>query len=98
MKTFNIGSQTALLFTITIAVASLLGITITGFYQGIIVILILSLVPIFSRFFAKKINSKSEAFRRRYFKSFTIINLLTILVVLWMTFDILVDRVFSKLI
>jgi hypothetical protein len=41
----------------------------------------------------KKIIDKSNGFQRNYFTTFTIINLLLILVVLWMTFVIVHDRV-----
>ena len=59
----------------------------------IIVLLLLALIPIASRFYAKKIISKSNDFQRNYYTTLTIINLLSILVVLWMTFVIVHDRV-----
>jgi hypothetical protein len=90
MKIFRFVTLTAMILTITVAVASVIGIAITGVYPGIIVLLLLTLIPIASRFYAK---SKSNV----YFITLTIINLLTILVVVWMMFVILVDRVFGKI-
>ena len=75
------------------AVLSIIGIAITGLYPGIIVLSVVALIPIASRFYDKKIIGKSNGFQRNYFTTFTIINLLLILVVLWMTFVIVHDRV-----
>jgi len=97
MKTFRIVTLLTMILTLAVAVASVIGVAITGFYPGIIVLLLLPLIPITSNFYAKKIISKPNIFQRNYYLTFTTINLLTILVVLWMTFVILVDRVFDKL-
>jgi hypothetical protein len=83
-----------MMLTLTVAALSIIGIAITGLYPGIIVLLLVALIPMASRFYAKKIINKSNDFQRNYYTTFTIINLLSILVVLWMTFVILVDRVF----
>lgn len=80
--------------TLTVSATSVIGIVITGFYPAIIVLLLLTLIPIASNFYAKKIISKSIIFQKNYYRTFTIINLLTMLVVLWITFVILVDRIF----
>ena len=82
-----------MLLALTAAILSIIGIAITGLYPGIIVLLLVALIPIASRFYAKKITSKSDDFQRNYYTTLTIINLLTILVVLWMTFVIVHDRV-----
>jgi hypothetical protein len=96
MKIFRIVTLIAMILTLTAAAASIIGATITGFYPGTIVLLLLMLIPISSSFYAKKIIRKSPAFQSNYYKTFTIVNLLTLLVVLWMTFVILVDRVFGN--
>jgi len=96
MKIFRIVSLVSMILTLTVATASVIGITVTGFYPGIIVLLLLTLIPITSNLYAKKIMSKSNGIQRNYYTTLTIINLLTILVVLWMTFVILVDRVFGN--
>ena len=93
-KIFKIVTLTSMIFTIWVAITSIVGIAITGFYPGIIVLLLLTMIPITSRFCAKKIISKSDSFQINYYKTHTIINLLTILIGLWMTFVILLDRVF----
>lgn len=85
-----------MVLTMTVAALSMIGIAITGFYPGILVLFLVALIPIASRFYAKKVTSKSDSFQRNYFTTFTIVNLLAVLVVVWMTFVILVDRVFGE--
>ncbi len=97
MKIFRIVTLISMILILTVAAASVIGVAITGFYPGIIVLLLLTLIPITSNFYTKKIISKSNVFQRNYYITFTIINLLTMLVVLWMTFVILVDRVFGNI-
>ena len=96
-KTFRIVTSISMVLAVTAAVLSIIGVAITGFYPGIIVLLLVTLIPIASNFYAKKIISKSNTFQRNNHITLTIINLLTILVVLWMTFVILVDRVFPNI-
>lgn len=95
-KTFKVVTAISMVFTLTIAALSIIGVVITGLYPAIIVLVLVSMIPISSKFYAKKITGKSKDFQRSYFAKFTIINLLSILVVIWMTFVIVVDRVFSK--
>ena len=92
MKICSVVILIAMVLTLTAAAASVAGIAVTGFYPGIIVLLLLAPVPV-----ASKIISKSDGFKKAYYLPLIIINLLTILVVLWMTFVILVDRVFGNL-
>src|ERR1700704_4493741 len=96
-KTFSVVTSLSMVLILTVASLSIIGVVITGLYPGIIVLFLLALIPIASKFYAKKISSKSNDFQRNYYTILTIINLLSILVVLWMTFVILVDRVFSKI-
>lgn len=92
-KTFSVVSSMSMVLTLTVAVLSLIRVAITGLYFGIIVLLLVAPIPIASRLYAKKIIAKSTDFQRNYFKVLTIINPLSILVVLWMTFVIVHDRV-----
>jgi len=92
-KTFSVVTSISLVLALTVAALSIVGVTITGFYPGIFVLLLVALIPIASKFYAKKIIGKSNDFQRNYYTTLTIINLLTILVVLWMTFVIVHDRV-----
>jgi hypothetical protein len=92
-KTFSVVTCISMVLALAAAVLSLIGIAITGLYPGIIVLSVVALIPIASRIYAKKIIGKSNDFQRNYFTTFTIINLLLILVVLWMTFVIVHDRV-----
>ena len=93
-KTFGIVTSISMVLALSVAVLSIIGIAITGLYPGIIVLLLVALIPIASKFYAKKIINKSNDFQRNYYTTLTIINLLSILVVLWMTFVIVHDRVF----
>ena len=93
-KTFSAVTSISMILTLAVAILSLIGITITGLYPGIIVLLLVALIPIASKVYAKKMISRSNDVQRNYFTTFTIINFLLILVVLWMSFVILVDRVF----
>src|SRR5664279_1620469 len=92
-KTFSVVTSISMVLALTVAVLSIIGVAITGLYPGIIVLLLVALIPIASKFYAKKIISKSNDFQRNYYTTLTIINLLSILVVLWMTFVIVHDRV-----
>ena len=92
-KTFSVVTTISMALAVTVAVLSIIGVTVTGFYPGIIVLSLVALITIASRVYAKKIISRSGDFQRSYFTTLTIINLLLILVVLWMTFVIVHDRV-----
>jgi hypothetical protein len=92
-KTFNVVTSISMGVTLTVALLSIIGIAITGFYPGIIVLFLVALIPIASKFYAKKMSSKPNDFHRNYYTALTIINLLSILVVLWMTFVIVHDRI-----
>ena len=96
-KTFSVVTSISMVLALTVAVLSIIGIAITGLYPGIVVLLLLALIPIASKIYAKKIISKSNDFQRNYYTTLTIINLLSILVVLWMTFVIVIDRVFPNI-
>lgn len=92
-KTFSVINFISLVKALTAAMLIIIGIAITGLYPGIIVLLLIALIPVASKFYAKKIISKSNNSQKNYYTTFTIINLLVILVVLWMTFVIVHDRV-----
>ena len=82
-----------MVLAITAAILSIIGIAVTGIYPGIVVLLLVALIPIASRAYAKKMAGKSNGFQRNYLTTFIIINLLLILIILWMTFVIVHDRV-----
>src|SRR5436189_6072848 len=79
-KTFSVVTSISMVLALTVAVLSIIGVAITGLYPGIIVLLLVALIPIASRFYAKKIIGKSNDFQRNYYTTLTIINLLSILV------------------
>ena len=91
-KTFSVVTSISMVLLLTIAALSIIGVAITGLYPGIIVLFLVALIPIASKFYAKKILSKSDDFQRNYYTTLTIINLPLILVVSWMTFVIVHDR------
>jgi len=74
-----------------------IGIVATGFYPGIIVLLLLALIPIASKIYAKIIISKSVSFRKNIYTTLIVINLLSIPIALWMTFVIMIDRIIPYL-
>ena len=94
-KTFSVITSMSMILAVTAAALSIIGMAITGFYPGIMVLMFVALIPIASKFFAKRINDKSNHFQRNYFTTLTVINLLLILMVLWMTFVIVHDRVLN---
>ena len=63
MRIFRIVTLLAKILTLTAATASLMGVAITGFYPGIIVLLLLTLIPIASIFNAKKLAANPMSFR-----------------------------------
>jgi hypothetical protein len=95
-KTFTAITSLSMALTITAAVLSIIGISITGLYLGIVVLCMIALIPIASKLYAKQMINKASNLQRNYYTPLVIINVLSMLVVLWMTFVILVDRVFSK--
>jgi hypothetical protein len=97
VKIFRVVTAISTILILTVAAMSVIGVAVTGFYPGIIVLLLVALIPIASNFHSKKIIRKSNVFQRNYYIILTIINLLSIMVVIWMTFVILVDRVFPKI-
>lgn len=92
-KTFNVISLVAMILAITTSTLSIIGIAVTGYYPGIGVLSFLAVIPIASRFYAKRIINRSNSFHRKYYTTLTIINFLLIFVVLMMTFVIVHDRV-----
>lgn len=92
-KAFNTITFIAMLLTIVTAIAGLVGIPFTGFFPAIAVLLLLTCIPVASRFYSKKIAAKSIGFQKRYYSTLTAINLLCIVVIFWMAFVIIHDRI-----
>lgn len=92
-KTFSVVTSIALVLTVLVTTLSVIGITIAGVYPGIFVFIILALIATGSKFFSKRLSKTASVFKRRYFTMLTLINLLVILVVLWMTLVNVYDRV-----
>lgn len=92
-KAFRIVTSLAVFIASLAALLSLAGIFFTGFYPAIPVFLIIATIPLASRMYAKKIGHKSASYRNRFFSLLTLLNSIVVLVVLWMAFVIVHDRV-----
>ncbi len=90
-KIFKGVTRTSTAVTFTATILSIIGMVITGFYPGIVVYIFFTLIPIASNFYANK--TKSVAF----YTKLIILNLLVILIVFWMTFVIMIDRVIPNI-
>lgn len=83
-KLFTTVTSLSMAATFIALLLALVGAAMTGFYPGLPIILFLTLIPIASRRYANKAGSTAFL---------TVLNILVILVVLWMTFVIVHDRV-----
>ncbi len=92
-KTFRIITSIAMVFTLMATLPGIAGLIITGLYPGFFVLLLLTLIPLASRFYAKKMDQKPDDVQNKYTTPLIVINLLVIFVALWMTFVIVHDRV-----
>lgn len=78
---------------LTAALLSVIGIIKTGFYPGIIVLFVLAMIAIASKRYANRIKNSQENLQPKFITLLTIVNLFLMLVVLWMAFVIVHDRV-----
>jgi hypothetical protein len=62
-KTFRVVSSISMVLIITVAALSIIGVAITGLYPGIIVLFLVALIPIASKFYAKKLLISQLIFR-----------------------------------
>ncbi len=88
MKSFRVITSLSMALTFTAAALGMASMAVAGFYPGIVVLSLLPLVPVASRLWAGRKN-----FRKNRYAALAIVNLLSILVVLWMTFVIVHDRI-----
>lgn len=95
MKTLNTITNISMPLALTASLLSIIGIIKTGFYPGIIVLSVLALIAIASRRYAKRIKNNHDGLQHKYTTTLMIVNLLLILVVMWMSFVIVHDRVFN---
>lgn len=85
MTVFQRVNSTALFLTLAAALFSLVGIVKTGFYPAIIVLCLLPAIPFVSRNYVGRTGKATGAL--------SLLNGLVILVILWMSFVIVHDRV-----
>ncbi len=97
MKTFKFISGISLGITLLAAVLSVVSFFIYGFYPALVALWLLPLIPIFSRRYVKKVNSRTDGSRKKSFIGLTILNGFIILVELWMAFVIVHDRVLGDI-
>ncbi len=93
MKSFNVVTTISMVLTLLAAALSVASLIIYGFYPALFALWLLPLIPIASRRYAKKINSRSKDATKHSFVALTLLNVLIILVELWMAFVIVHDRV-----
>jgi hypothetical protein len=75
-KAFGVVTSISMVLAITVAVLSVIVLRSLVSTRGFIVLLLVALIPIASKFYAKKVTGKSNVFQRNYYTTFTIINLL----------------------
>lgn len=90
-RTFRLISLVALIVVVAAAVASLAGIYVTGLYPGIFVLCLLTFIPLGSRSFTE--NKSDGSSKGIGLTLLGLLNILVILVVCWMSFVIIHDRV-----
>ena len=93
MKTSRVIICLAMGLTLAAALLSIIGTAFTGFYPGIMVLCALTLIPIVSWSRAKRIPDEPASRQGNYSVVVGLVNLLVILVVLWMSYVIVHDRV-----
>jgi uncharacterized membrane-anchored protein len=93
MKILSLITNISFSLTLTAALLSIIGIIKTGFYPGILVLSVLALIALASRRYAKKTKNSQHGLQHKYTTTLIIVNLLLILVVVWMSFVIVHDRV-----
>lgn len=74
-------------------VLGFIGVVISEIYPGFIILFLLMLIAIGSKFYAKKNSNRPNNFQGNYYTFLTILNVLIILVTIWMTFVITHDRI-----
>jgi hypothetical protein len=62
-KTFSVVTSISMALAITAVGLSIIGVAKTGFYPRIIVLLLVALIPIASKFYAKKLLTSPIIFR-----------------------------------
>ncbi len=62
-KTFSVVTTISMVLILTVAAFSIIGVAVTGFYPGIIVLCLLALIPIASKFTLKKLLAGPMVFR-----------------------------------
>ena len=92
-KTFSVVTSISMAVAIAVAALSIIGIAITGLYPGLIVLLLLAMIPIASKIYAKINYGREIDSHRNFYTTLIILNLFIIFVVLWMTFVIVHDRI-----
>lgn len=93
MKTFKVITSIARVFSLLGFALGVVGAVMTGLYPGFLVLIGLAIIPLASRSYVKqKIEVNTGASMQNHWL-LTGLNFLVILVVIWMSFVILIDRV-----
>ncbi|THD30711.1 MAG: hypothetical protein DI588_14880 [Flavobacterium johnsoniae] len=92
-KSFILITTLSVIVTFIAVVLGFIGVVISEIYPGFIILFLLMLIAIGSKWYAKKNSDKHNNFQGNYYTILTVLNLLIILVTLWMTFVITHDRI-----
>lgn len=93
MKIFRMITSIARVFSLLAFALGVVGAIMTGLYPGFLVLIGLAIIPLASRSYVKqKIEMNDRATNDNHWL-LTALNFLVILVVIWMSFVILIDRV-----
>ena len=96
-KTFSVVTSISMVFTMIAVVLGIIALALTGLYPGFAVLLLIAMIPIASKAYAKRMIGMTNDVQGGYFTPLAILNVLAILVVIWMSFVILIERVFSQI-
>lgn len=78
-----------MLLAVVAVLLSIIGVVLTGLYPGIFVLFLIALIPFSSRLYVNRMVSAGNV----PMAALIILNVLAILVMLWMSFVIVHDRV-----
>ena len=92
-KSFNSITTLSVIITFMAVVLGFIGVVISEMYPGFIILFLMMLITIGSKFYAKKNSNKPNNYQGNYYTFLTILNGLIIVVTLWMTFVITHDRI-----
>ncbi len=92
-KTFTAVTLTGSVLAPLAAAVAIIGAIKTGFYPGFIILLVTAMIPLASRLYAKRNSGHPDNVHHNRYPMLTILNVIAIFIMLWMTFVITHDRI-----